>query len=124
MSRKYLRSQGVDALSTPSSRIPLISQIKTLEGYAEWQRGIIRSGVNKVNTEYKLNAAAFDEDTSAALLFGTFGLSSHYVYIMHINEEGKCDDMVKVWNDAYASVNVLPSSETGPICNFDNTACS
>ena len=98
----------MDALSA-NGRLPPITQIKTLEGYADWMRSIIRSGRNVVNTEYKLNAAAFDEETSAALLFGTFGGSSHYVYIMHMNEEGKCDDMVKVWNDAYASVNVLPS---------------
>ena len=60
---------------------------RTLKEYAEWQRRRIQSGSNLLNTEYKLNAAAFDEETSAALLFGTFGGTSHYVYIMHMNEE-------------------------------------
>ena len=120
----------MDALSTSAGGgPPPITRVKTLEGYAEWMRGIIESGANVVNTEYKLNAAGFDEEQSAALLFGTFGGSSHYVYIIHMNEEGKCDDMVKVWNDAYASVNVLPSKPKPnnmgePWCNWDNTACS
>ena len=48
------------------------------------------------------------EERSAALLFGTFGGFSQYVYIVHMNERGKCDGMVKVWNDAYAAINAQP----------------
>ena len=51
----------------------------------------------------EVNAAAFDEGRSEALFFAAFGGFSHYVYKMHMDEEGKCDGMVKVWNDAYAA---------------------
>ena len=104
----------MDAISDTfrPARLPPISRIKTLKGYAEWLRGLIQSGVSP-NTEYKLNAAAFDGDKSEALLFGTFGGSSHYVYIMHMNEAGKCDNMVKVWNDAYAVLPGKPKRGTG-----------
>ena len=50
-----------------------------------------------------MNAAAFDEGRSEAFFFITTGGFSHNVYKMHINEEGKCDSMVKVWNDAYVA---------------------
>ena len=51
----------------------------------------------------EVNAAAFDEGQSEALFFATFGGFSHYVYKMHFNKEGKCNRMVKVWNDAFAA---------------------
>ena len=95
----------MDALS----ELPPVSKIRTLKGYAEWMRRLVQS--NSVNTEYKLHSAGFDEERSAALLFGTFGGFSQYVYIVHMNERGKCEGMVKVWNDAYASINVQPQSK-------------
>ena len=59
----------------------------------------------------EVNAAAFDEGRSMAIFCATFGGFRNYVYKMHINEEGKCDDMVKVWNDAFAA-NVVSGAQS------------
>ena len=49
-----------------------------------------------------MNAAAFDEDKSKGMVFATALGFAHYVYIVNVNEAGKCNDIVKVWNDAYS----------------------
>ena len=50
-----------------------------------------------------MNAAAFDEDRSEGILYATAVGFAHYVYVVHMNEAGKCDGIVKVWNDAYTA---------------------
>ena len=80
---------------------PPVTECKTVEAYAQWMRAIVADFGDKATVE--VNAAALDEERSVAVFFATFGGFSHYVYKMHINEEGKCDDMVKVWNDAFAA---------------------
>ena len=50
-----------------------------------------------------MNASAFDEDKSEGIFFGTAVGFAHYVYVVHVNEAGKCDHLIKVWNDAYTA---------------------
>ena len=52
---------------------------------------------------YELKAAAFDEDRSEGILYATAVGFAHYVYVVHMDEAGKCDGIVKVWNDAYTA---------------------
>ena len=41
-----------------------------------------------------MNTAAFDEDKSKGMVFATALGFAHYVYIVHVNEVGKCNDIV------------------------------
>ena len=88
---------------------PPITQCKTLEAYIQWMRGVVEV-LEEDKATVEVNAAAFDEGRSVAIFVATFGGFSHYVYKIHINEEGKCDDMVKVWNDAFAA-NVVSGAQ-------------
>ena len=72
----------MDALPAPP-----YAGIKTLEGYAEWMKVIVKAFGKKAT--YELNAAGFDEERSKAMFSATFGGFSHYAYIMHMNGEGK-----------------------------------
>ena len=90
---------------------PPISQCKTLEAYTQWMRDVVE-GLGKDKATVEVNAEAFDEGRSTAVICATFGGFTQYVYKLHINEEGKCDDMVKVWNDAFAA-NVISGDSAG-----------
>ena len=50
-----------------------------------------------------MNASAFDEHKSEGIFFGTAVGFAHYVYVVHMNKAGKCNHVVKVWNDAYTA---------------------
>merc|ERR1712146_133721 len=86
--------QATDALPGPP-----VTACDTVESYAEWMAGVCANMGNQAT--YKLNAKGFDEESGNALLFATFGGFSHYVYMMHVDVDGKIDSVTKCWNDGY-----------------------
>ena len=73
---------------------PPITECKTVEAYTGWMGGVVANMGEAAS--YAIDAAAFDEDKSQAVFFATFGGFSHYVYMLHMNADGKCDKMIKV----------------------------
>ena len=90
--------------------------IDTVEAYCEWMAGLGSTPLK--GCAYTVNASAFDEANSTALFFGTFTgthtgeggpvsptgqtTSSHYVYAIEVNDEGKVSKMKKIWNAPWA----------------------
>jgi len=87
--------QATDALPGPA-----VTECTSVEAYTNWMAGVCSNMGDKAS--YKVNAKAFDIDTGNALVFATFGGFSYYVYMMHVDGEGKVDAMTKCWNDAHA----------------------
>lgn len=89
-----------------------IMDIRSLLEYCDWMAGLGSTALK--GCSYKINAAAFDEDTSTALVFGTFTgkhvgdggpvpptnkeTAAHYVYAITVNDDQKISHMTKVWN--------------------------
>ena len=94
---------------------PLVD-VNTLEGYCEWMAGLGSVPLNGCG--YTLHASAYDEANSTAIFFATFNgthvgeggpvpatqqsTSSHYVYCVEMNAEGKISRMTKIWNAPWA----------------------
>merc|ERR1712054_430388 len=87
--------QATDALPGPP-----VTACESVEAYAEWMAGVCANMGDQAT--YELNAKGFDEESGNALFFATFGGFSHYVYVMHVNGDGKIDSVTKCWNDAHA----------------------
>merc|ERR1711988_1455070 len=86
--------QATDALPGPA-----ITGCESVEQYTEWMAGGCTNMGDKAS--YAVEAKAFDEESKTALVFVTFGGFSHYVYMIHTDDEGKVDAVTK-WNDAHA----------------------
>lgn len=94
---------------------PLID-ISSLLDYCDWMAGLGSTPLKGCG--YKINHSAFDENTSTALVFGTFTgkhvgdggpvpptnkeTVSHYVYAITVNDDQKINHMTKVWNAPWA----------------------
>lgn len=90
---------------------PLVG-VTTVEAYCEWMHGF--GTVTAPGATYDLHAAAYDESSRTALFFATYhpthtgdggpvpptGKTAHadYVYALTMNDVGKVERMVKVWN--------------------------
>ena len=90
--------QATDAC-TPDY-MPAISKCTTLEDYTELMKGLVESMGEKAT--YTIHASAFDSTTSNAIFFMTFGGITHYVYVLHV-EDDKVTSLTKIWNDSYAA---------------------
>lgn len=91
-----------------------LGDIKSLEGYTEWQKNLL---VPVPNGHYEMLSFGVDEDRSsvvaAAVFHGTHtvdpgdnpptgkSVSADYCYVMHF-EGGKISHMTKIWNDGYS----------------------
>lgn len=94
---------------------PLVD-ISTVEGYCDWMAGL--GSVPLKGCSYTLNSSAFDEANNTAIFYGTFcgthtgeggpvpatgqSTSSHYVYSLEMNAEGRVSKMTKIWNAPWA----------------------
>ncbi len=101
---------GFSAQSEP------IAELNTLADYADWMKATGEGPL--AGCGYELHASGFDEATQTALFFGTFNgthngeggpvaatgqsTSSHYVYVMQMNADGKVSHMTKIWNAPWA----------------------
>jgi len=95
--------------------------IITVQDYTEWMKSI--AVIAMPGCSYELNSQSFDPNTSTAVFVGTFrgthtghldglpaptqkSMETHYVYSMHVNSEGKVDEITKVWHSAWAAAQV------------------
>jgi predicted ester cyclase len=94
---------------------PLV-EVHTLSGYADWMHGICSAFPD---CGYDLKSWAVDQANQKVVAFATFkgtqtgpgpvdpptgkSLNSDYVYVMTVDDEGKVTDMVKIWNDHWAT---------------------
>ncbi len=94
---------------------PLVD-IDTVQGYCDWMHGF--GTVISPEGSYELHASSYDETTRTALFYATYhgkhtgdggpvpptgkSTASHYVYAVQMNEQGKVEHMVKIWNAPWA----------------------
>ena len=94
---------------------PLVD-ISTVKDYVDWMTGF--GSVTAAGCSYDVHVAAYDEDNATAIFFATFTgkhvgdggpvpptnkeTNSHYVYVLHMNDDNKIDAMQKVWNAPWA----------------------
>ena len=93
-----------------------IADITTALDYCDWMQGLGQGPLK--GCSYKIVTSSFDEATSTALFFAIFSgkhggdggpveptgkeTSSHYVYAITVNDDGKVSHMVKIWNAPWA----------------------
>lgn len=100
--------------ATFSGQADALADVKTLEGYTEWMKGLL---VPLPDGRYELKSFAEDAETgtvmAAAVFHGTHtvdagtgaptgkSVSADYVYVMDF-DGGKISNMVKIWNDVHS----------------------
>jgi len=100
--------------ATFSAQADALADIKTLEGYTEWQKNLL---VPVPNGHYEMLCFGVDEDkqsvAAAAVFHGTHtvdagtgaptgkSVSADYCYMMQF-DDGKINHMTKIWNDVYS----------------------
>jgi predicted ester cyclase len=100
--------------ATFTAQAAALADVSTLEGYAEWMKGLL---VPMPNGHYELTSFAVDDEratvTATAVFHGTHtvdagngaptgkSVASDYAYVMQF-EDGKIRHMTKIWNDAEA----------------------
>ncbi len=94
---------------------PLVEITDVLD-YCDWLAGIGKGPL--LGCSYVLHCSSYDDSTNTALFFGTFKAkhvadggpvpvtmkeaSSHFVYAIKMNDEGKVIEMTKIWNAPWA----------------------
>ncbi len=94
---------------------PLVD-IHTVEAYCEWMDGF--GNVTVPGNSYDLHTSSYDDATRNAVFFATFhathsgdggpvpptnkATSTHYVYVLTMNESDKVERMIKIWNAPWA----------------------
>ena len=94
---------------------PLVD-IDTVEGYCEWLAGFQSSTVP--GATYDLHTSSYDAATRSAVFFATYPAthtgdggpvpptnkqtSTHYVYVITMNESDQVESMTKIWNAPWA----------------------
>jgi len=101
--------------ATFASQAEPLAEITTLEAYTDWMGGLATTTMP--GCSYELHFAGVDEERSTSLFFATFrgthsgpgpcdptgkSTTSHYLYSVHTNADGKIDTMTKVWNAPWA----------------------
>ena len=91
-----------------------LAEIKTVEAYTNWMNGLATQTMP--GCSYEIHFSGWDSKNRMACFFATFkgthtgpgpceptnkSTSAHYVYALHVNEDGKIDSMTKVWNSHY-----------------------
>ena len=100
--------------ATFSAQAEPLADVRTLEGYAEWMKGLL---VFIPDGRYDLKSFATDAERSNVCAYGVFSgthsgeggpipptgksTSSDYVYVMEF-EDGKIRHMTKIWNAGFA----------------------
>ncbi len=98
--------------ATFSCQSDALADVKTLEGYTEWTKGLLTP---LPDGRYELKAFATDPERHSVTAFAVFhgthkadggpvpptgkSVSTDYVYVMEF-DSGKIRRMTKIWNDA------------------------
>ncbi len=98
--------------ATFSCQSDALADVKTLEGYTEWTKGLLTP---LPDGRYELKAFATDPERHSVTAFAVFhgthkadggpvpptgkSVSADYVYVMEF-DSGKIRRMTKIWNDA------------------------
>ncbi|MGI9296093.1 MAG: hypothetical protein ACR2PS_19075 [Pseudomonadales bacterium] len=94
---------------------PLVD-IRSVEDYCNWMASLGDGPL--AGCRYDLHTSAYDEANQTALFFATFigkhvgdggpvpatqqETSSHYVYVLKMNDDNKVSHMTKIWNAPWA----------------------
>ena len=94
---------------------PLVD-ITTVEAYCEWSKGF--GSVTAPGAKYELHSSSYDDATRTAVFFATYHAKhtgeggpvpptgkethTHYVYCVTMDDSGKVEKMVKIWNAPWA----------------------
>ncbi len=100
--------------ATFSAQADALADVTTVEGYAEWMKGLM---VPIPDGHYELKALAADDERGNVTAVGVFhgthtvdagngaptgkSLAADYVYVMDF-EGDKIKHMTKIWNDAHS----------------------
>ena len=93
----------------------VLAEVITVKDYVNWIAGL---GTTMPGNSYEISASAYDENNHSAIFFATFTgthsgeggpvpptnktTNTHYVYVLKMNDEGKVEDMTKIWNGPWA----------------------
>ena len=93
-----------------------MAELKTVKEYVDMWEGL--GGVTLKGGGFEINASAFDEKNKTAIFFATYTgthtgeggpvpatnktTSTHYVFVINMNDEGKVTNVIKVWNASWA----------------------
>jgi hypothetical protein len=94
---------------------PLI-EVKDVKTYVEWMAGL--TTITMPNCSYEVHASAYDEENNTAIFYATFTgthsgeggpipptnktTNTQYMYAFKMNDEGKIENMTKIWNASWA----------------------
>jgi len=107
--------QYVEPAAPFESQAGPVAELTTVEDYAEWMVGVTSW---MPDGRYDLHTSAWDEENRAATFFATFSghhsgeggpvpptnreMSSHYVFVLEMNDDDRVAKMYKIWNAAWA----------------------
>jgi len=93
-----------------------LTEIKTVKDYVGWVTGL--GTITAPGCAYELHASAYDEANKTAIFYATFTgthsgeggpvpptnktTNTHYVYALKMNDKGKIESMIKIWNASWA----------------------
>ncbi len=101
-----------------SCQSSVLADVKTLEAYCEWMKGLV--GGPLPDGRYTLHTSAWNDANNCAIFSATFHgthtgdggpvpptnkkANANYVYAVTMNGDGKVASMTKIWNDAHTLV--------------------
>ena len=93
-----------------------LAEVNQIKDYADWMAGLCK--VTMPDAGFDIHASSYDEANNTAIFFATFkgthsgdggpipptqkSASSHYVFAVKMNEQGKVEKVTKVWNSSWA----------------------
>lgn len=93
-----------------------LAGVTSVEAYCDWMAGLGKGPLK--GCRYTLHASSYDETSKTALFYATFTAthvgeggpvpatqkqtSTHYVYALTMNADGKVEKMCKIWNAPWA----------------------
>lgn len=99
-----------------SCQASALADVTTVEGYAQWVIGF--GTVIAPGATYDTHAFAWDDERNVAVFVATYNARhtgeggpvpptnkeahSEYVYTLFMNDDGKVERVVKIWNDGWA----------------------
>ena len=88
--------------ATFSCQSDALKDMKTVADYCDWMKGACEK-----MPDCSCKVIAKGESGNKVMFYAQFFMSpsappSDYVYVMDMNDEGKCSGMVKIWNSTWA----------------------
>jgi len=91
-------------------------EITAVKDYVEWLEGL--GSITMPGSSYEIKASAYDEANNTAIFYATFTgthtgeggpipptnktTNTDYVYALKMNDQGKVENMIKIWNSSWA----------------------